>query len=197
MEASKTHFGFTNMGSEMHIFRVIAIWNSKLWFGSPYITLEERWTAIASGKVSDNYKLLKYSNRILLTTFYLKVYIEACQVHYVFCAIFYGIFGHLKWVSSPIVVLDLKNWDLTRLLRRTFIVDNSVNFALFQLLKQFIKVTHGWSDIHCPLKSRNRLEHQVYFSRSMRFKKKKKTRHVNRIPLLWKKRNSSPSLKSI
>ena len=125
------------------------------------------------------------------------VYIEACQVHYVFCAIFCGIFGHLKWVSSPIVVLDLKNWDLTRLLRRTFIVDNSVNFALFQLLKQFIKVTHGWSDIHCPLKSRNRLEHQVYFSRSMRFKKKKKTRHVNRIPLLWKKRNSSPSLKSI
>ena len=40
----------------------------------------------------------------------------------------------------------------------------------------------------CPLKSRNRLEHhQVYFSRSMRFKKKKKPRHVNRIPLLWKK----------
>ena len=35
MEGSKTHFGFTNMGSEMRIFRVIAIWNSKFWFGSP------------------------------------------------------------------------------------------------------------------------------------------------------------------
>ena len=35
MEASKTHFGFTNMVSEMHIFRVTGIWISKLWFGSP------------------------------------------------------------------------------------------------------------------------------------------------------------------
>ena len=57
MEASKTHFGFTNMGSEMHIFRVIAIWNSKLWFGSPctsivriyaYNLLSSVWNPILS-----------------------------------------------------------------------------------------------------------------------------------------------------
>ena len=29
------HFGFTNMGSEVFNFRVIAIWNRKFWFGSP------------------------------------------------------------------------------------------------------------------------------------------------------------------
>ena len=35
MKAPKTHLGFTNMASEMRIFTVIAIWNSKFWFGSP------------------------------------------------------------------------------------------------------------------------------------------------------------------
>ena len=29
---SQTHFGFTNIGSEMHSFRGTAIWNQKLWF---------------------------------------------------------------------------------------------------------------------------------------------------------------------
>ena len=29
------HFGFTNLGSEMHGFRVTAIWKGKLWFGHP------------------------------------------------------------------------------------------------------------------------------------------------------------------
>ena len=49
MEASKTHIGFTNMGSEMHIFGVIAILNSKFWFGSPctyrkfYRTIKRYW----------------------------------------------------------------------------------------------------------------------------------------------------------
>ena len=31
---SQTHFGFTNMGSKELIFRVIAIWKGKFWFGS-------------------------------------------------------------------------------------------------------------------------------------------------------------------
>ena len=35
MDASKTHFGFTNIGSKTHIFRVIAKRNFKFWFGSP------------------------------------------------------------------------------------------------------------------------------------------------------------------
>ena len=33
--ASQTHFGFTNMGSEMNILRIIDNWISKFWFGSP------------------------------------------------------------------------------------------------------------------------------------------------------------------
>ena len=33
--ASQTHFGFTNIGSEMHSFRGTAIWNYGFWFGSP------------------------------------------------------------------------------------------------------------------------------------------------------------------
>ena len=32
---SQIHFGFTNIGSEVVSFRVIAIQNQKLWFGSP------------------------------------------------------------------------------------------------------------------------------------------------------------------
>ena len=32
---SQTHFGFTNMGSEMLQFRGRAIWNNGFWFGSP------------------------------------------------------------------------------------------------------------------------------------------------------------------
>ena len=35
MDASKTHFGFTNLGSKMHIFRDIVICFSKFWIGSP------------------------------------------------------------------------------------------------------------------------------------------------------------------
>ena len=46
------------------------------------ITLEERWTAIASGKVSDNSRKLLYFIDYLLSKYV--VYIEACQVHYVF-----------------------------------------------------------------------------------------------------------------
>ena len=33
--ASQTHFGFTNIGSEMHSFTGTAIWNNGFWFGSP------------------------------------------------------------------------------------------------------------------------------------------------------------------
>ena len=36
---SQTHFGFTNVGSEMQSFRAIAIWKGKLWFGSPCSTI--------------------------------------------------------------------------------------------------------------------------------------------------------------
>ena len=36
-QASEIHFGFTNMGSDVRIFRIIAIWISKFWFGSPCI----------------------------------------------------------------------------------------------------------------------------------------------------------------
>ena len=43
--ACQTHFGFTNVGSDMHIFRVIAIWSSKFWFDSPcthfFVTFEK------------------------------------------------------------------------------------------------------------------------------------------------------------
>ena len=35
LDASQTHFGFTNIGSEMHSFRVIAKRHFKFWFGSP------------------------------------------------------------------------------------------------------------------------------------------------------------------
>ena len=35
--ASQTHFGFSNIGLEMHIFRVMAKRNLKFWFGSPCI----------------------------------------------------------------------------------------------------------------------------------------------------------------
>ena len=35
---SQTHFGFTNIGSEMHNFRDTAIWNKQFRFGSPCIT---------------------------------------------------------------------------------------------------------------------------------------------------------------
>ena len=38
MDASQTHFGFTNNWSEMHTFSVIAKRNFKFWFGSPCIT---------------------------------------------------------------------------------------------------------------------------------------------------------------
>ena len=36
-KASQIHFGFTNIESKMHIFRVIAIWSDNFWFGSPCI----------------------------------------------------------------------------------------------------------------------------------------------------------------
>ena len=38
MQASETHFGFTNMGPEMLSFRERANWKSKFWFGSPCIS---------------------------------------------------------------------------------------------------------------------------------------------------------------
>ena len=39
---SQTHFGFTNMGSEMHSFRVVAKINFKFWFGLPCIIMNLR-----------------------------------------------------------------------------------------------------------------------------------------------------------
>ena len=36
--SSQTHFGFANIGSEMHTFRVTAIWSCNFWFGSPCST---------------------------------------------------------------------------------------------------------------------------------------------------------------
>ena len=33
--ASQTHFGFSNIGSEMHCFRVKALRKEQFWFGSP------------------------------------------------------------------------------------------------------------------------------------------------------------------
>ena len=38
-DSSQTHFGFTNHGSEMVIYRVRAKRNFKFWFGSPCITI--------------------------------------------------------------------------------------------------------------------------------------------------------------
>ena len=40
LDASQTHFGFTNMGSEMHGFRVIAKRHFKFWFGSLCMQIE-------------------------------------------------------------------------------------------------------------------------------------------------------------
>ena len=34
----QTHFGLYNMGSNIHSFWTMAIWNEKFWFGSPCIT---------------------------------------------------------------------------------------------------------------------------------------------------------------
>ena len=38
--AYQTHFGFTNIGSEMHSFRDTAIWNNGFLFGSPCTILQ-------------------------------------------------------------------------------------------------------------------------------------------------------------
>ena len=35
----KTHFGFTNLKSKMHVFRIRTTWSSKFWLGSPCIFL--------------------------------------------------------------------------------------------------------------------------------------------------------------
>ena len=45
-KASKTHFGFTNMGSDMHTFKDIAIWFAKL-----YYTFVYSWTPVLTGWV--------------------------------------------------------------------------------------------------------------------------------------------------
>ena len=43
IDGSQTHFGFSNIGSEMLIFRVIAKTNFKFWFGSPPVYLFSRY----------------------------------------------------------------------------------------------------------------------------------------------------------
>ena len=48
--ASQTHFGFTNIGSEMHNFRGTAIWNQKFRFGSPCMWSGKIWWCLKKSR---------------------------------------------------------------------------------------------------------------------------------------------------
>ena len=59
---SQTHFGFTNISSEMHIFKATVIWNKKFRFGSPC-----SWFRFTYGYVFTDLEFVKHYCMIIIS----------------------------------------------------------------------------------------------------------------------------------